>query len=122
MAAEAGGDDQVDRRRRSLLPRQDGHAGFGEQLGRARGERRGPRAGGEELDPQIVVEERQHIEEPCGGGDIVDDDQDPQARPTGGPPRRIAPDGHPHPPVQPLCHLRPRSTHGPRSCPADPSR
>ncbi|MEV0915219.1 hypothetical protein AB0I93_13255 [Streptomyces sp. NPDC049967] len=66
MATEAGGYGQVHRRFEGLFPRQHRHSGSGEELGRAGRERRGLRAGGEELDPQIAVEERQYVQEPGG--------------------------------------------------------
>ncbi|EFE78815.1 predicted protein [Streptomyces filamentosus NRRL 15998] len=107
FAPEAGRDRQVHRRCRSLLPRQHGHPHVREQFGDARPERRGTRAGGEELYAQVVVEQGQDIEQSRRRRDVVHDEQHATASHPRGPARRVVPDRHPYPPVLPLAHAAP---------------
>ncbi|GAA3849299.1 hypothetical protein GCM10022403_096180 [Streptomyces coacervatus] len=109
MTAEARRHDKRDRCLDRLLPRQYGHPGPVQQFGDARPERRRPRAGDQQLHPEVVVEERQDVEQAGRGGHVVDDEEHLVAAPTGGPPCRVVADRHPYPPGprHVLAHLSP---------------
>ncbi len=107
FAAKAGRDRKVHRRREGLFPREYGQPRVREQVRDARPEGRGTRAGGEELHPEVVVEQRQDIEQPGCRGDVVHDEQHAAASHPRGPARRVVPDRHPNPLVLLLVHTGP---------------
>lgn len=112
FAAKAGRDRKVHRRREGLFPRVYGQPRVREQVRDARPEGRGSRAGGEELHPEVVVEQRQDIEQPGRRGDVVHDEQHAAASHPRGPARRVVPDRHPYPLVLLLVHTGPLALPG----------
>ncbi|WP_156302036.1 hypothetical protein [Streptomyces sp. e14] len=77
FTTEARGDREVHGSRQSLLPRQHGKLQFGEQLLYAALENGRPRGGDQELDAEVVVEQRHQIQQAAGRGDVVDHQQNP---------------------------------------------
>ncbi|NUS28892.1 MAG: hypothetical protein HOV70_06750 [Streptomyces sp.] len=58
-------------------PKCDGRTDLGEQLRQARLERGRPRARHRQPHPQVVVEQRQYVQEPGRRGDVGDDEEHP---------------------------------------------
>ncbi|WP_173871566.1 hypothetical protein [Streptomyces albus] len=66
FSAKAGGDREIDRSCDGLFPWENGKSQLGEQLPDSALESGGPCGSDQQLNPEVVMEKRQKVQEPPG--------------------------------------------------------